>query len=138
MHYDTNMEEDNIIPDFIKNYGLYFNWDKNKLWALTDIPVESINISEIEWQLDLPFWHEGKNKYSICPRSVLNDIENYPKHKERILNADIRYPIDLIENINGDIEILDGLHRLCHLIILNETKARVRKIPRSLIPLIIN
>lgn len=36
------MEENNIIPDFIKNSGLDFNWDKNKIWELNNVPIEEI------------------------------------------------------------------------------------------------
>jgi len=132
------MKNNTSKPDFIVNEGLDFNWNKNKLWELNDIPVEDINISEIEWQLDLPFWHYDNKKYSISPRMVLNNIELYPKQKERILNSDTNYPIDLIENINGKLEVLDGLHRLCRLVIEGNKIIKVRKIPRNLIPLIIN
>jgi len=129
---------DNNQPDFIKNSGLNFNWNKDKLWKLNNVLVEDIDISEIEWQLDLPFWHDGDKKYCISPRTVLNNIKIYPKHKFRIFNADISFPIDLIENTNGKLEILDGLHRLCHLILKGKTKAKVRKISRDFIPEIID
>lgn len=77
------MEKDDLIPDFIKYSGLNFNWNKNKLWKLENIPIEDIDISEIEWQLDLPFWHDNKNKYSIHTQDplliILKIIQNTKK-----------------------------------------------------------
>lgn len=127
----------NELPKEIRDQGLDFHWDKNKLWALENIPIEDIEVSEIEWQLDLPFWHHNGKKYSICPRVVLENIDLYPDHKTRILNADINYPIDLIENQNGRLEILDGVHRLIKLMLDGNKKVKVRKISRDFIPLII-
>lgn len=123
------------LPKEIQENGFDFHWDKQKLWAL-DIPTEEIDVSLLEWQLDFPFWaHQGK-KYSINPRNVLNNIDLYPDHKVRILNADIKYPIDIMENQNGKLEILDGVHRLVRLITEGNKKVKIRKISRDFIPLI--
>lgn len=46
------------------------------------------------------------------------------------MNADLAYPIDIMEN-KGRYLILDGLHRLLKYKILNYDKVRVRIIPRS-------
>ena len=123
------------LPKEIREEGIDFHWDKYKLWAL-DIPIEDMDVSLLEWQLDLPFWnHEGK-KYNLHPRLVLENIELYPDHKDRVLNADIKYPIDIMENQNGKLEILDGVHRLVRLMLEGNKKVKVCKIPRELIPLI--
>lgn len=125
----------NELPKEIQEQGFDFHWDKNKLWAL-DIPIEDMDVSFLEWQLDLPFWaHDGK-KYNLHPRYVLKKIDSYPDHKDRILNADIQYPIDIMENQNGNLEILDGVHRLVRLMLEGNTKIKVRKIPRKFISLI--
>lgn len=125
------------LPEEIRDQGMDFHWDKNKLWALGGVPIEDIDISEIEWQLDLHFWHLDGKKYVLKPRDVLENIDLYIEHKERILKANIDYPIDLMENQNGRLEILDGVHRLIRLMIEGNKKVKVRKIPRDLIPLII-
>ncbi|MFA5155052.1 MAG: hypothetical protein WC453_01315 [Patescibacteria group bacterium] len=126
--YDT-------LPPEIREQGVDFHWDNRKIWAL-DLPVEEIETSLLEWQLDLPFWaHEGV-KYRLCPRLVLEDLEAYPDHKDRVLSADIRYPIDIIENPGGRLEILDGVHRLVRLMREGHRRVKVRRIPRQSIPLI--
>ena len=125
----------NELPKEIQENGFDFHWDKYKLWAL-DIPVEDMDVSLLEWQLDLPFWeHDGK-KYNLCPRRVLENIDLYEDHKNRILKADISHPIDVMENQNGKLEILDGVHRLVKLMFKGNKKVKVRKIPRDNISLI--
>ena len=123
------------LPKEIREQGFDFHWDKNKLWVL-DIPIEDIDVSELDWQLDLPFWdHEGE-RYNLHPRLVLENIDLYPDHKNRVLNADIRHPIDAMENQNGKLEILDGMHRLVRLILEGNKKVKGRRISRKFISLI--
>ena len=51
----------NQLPKEIREHGLDFHWDNQKVWAL-NIPVEEINVSDIDWIFDLPFWgHRGEN-----------------------------------------------------------------------------
>lgn len=127
----------NELPKEIQKNGFDFHWDKHKLWAL-DIPVEYLDVSLLVWQLELPFWaHDGK-KYNLCPMRVLENIDLYPEHKDRILNADTSHPIDVMKNQNSKLEILDGVHRLVKLMLEGNTKIKVRNIPRSAISLIEN
>ncbi len=107
-----------------------FHWDNEKLWSLV-APIEDIDVSELEWHLDVPFWSYEGGKYNLLPRIVLGDIESYPEHKERIFNADIKYPIDIMENPKGELVILDGMHRLLRLINEGHKKVKVRKISRD-------
>lgn len=126
------------LPEEIKEHGLDFHWDNQKVWNL-DVPVEEIDIIELEWMLDMPFWHnknEEEIRYTICPSEVVRDIHRYPFHKERMVKAETKYPIDLMQNKNGQWVVLDGIHRLINLIQQGETKAKVRKISRELIPFI--
>lgn len=123
------------LPKEIQEHGMDFHWSNEKIWTL-DVPVEEIDVSELEWQLDLPFWNHDGKKYNLCPRSVLQNIELYPDHKERILKANICHPIDAMKNQNGKLEILDGVHRLVRLMLEGNKKVKGRRIPRELIPLI--
>ena len=45
--------------------GLDFgNWEEDKIWAL-DLPVSKINIKDLEWHLDCPFWeHDNGERYT--------------------------------------------------------------------------
>ena len=49
------------------------------------------------------------------------------------MKSDLRHSIDIMEN-KGKWLILDGLHRLAKAKILGHTKVKVRKIPCSEIP----
>jgi hypothetical protein len=126
------------LPDEIKEHGLDFHWDNEKVWNLS-VPVEEMDITELEWMLDMPFWHnkdEEEIRYTICPSEVIKEIDRYPFHKERMMKARVEYPIDLMQNKYDRWVILDGMHRLINLIQQRETKVLVRKISRELIPLI--
>lgn len=127
----------NDLPKEIQEEGMDFHWDNQKMWSL-DIPIEEMDVGKLEWQLDLPFWDHAGSKYNLCPRDVLKNIEAYPDHKKRVLNADITHPIDIMENQNGKLEILDGVHRLVRLILEGSEKVKVRNIPREYISLIEN
>ena len=63
----------------------------------------------------------------------MNDKEKYKEQYDRIMNADIEYPIDIMEN-KGKYVILDGLHRLVKCKLLGYEKVNVRIIPRTEIP----
>jgi hypothetical protein len=119
------------LPEVIQKYGFDFHLDNNKVWKL-DIPVEEINISELEWIFDHPFWTD-KTRCDLCPRKVIENINLYPEHKKRILNADISHPVDIMKNQLGNWLILDGLHRLVRLFMEGNKKVKVRKISREFI-----
>jgi hypothetical protein len=123
------------LPKEIREQGMDFHWSNQKVWDL-DIPVEELDIYELEWQLDLPFWSHDDGKYNLCPREVMEDMDKYPDHKERILRANISYPLDIMENQNGRLELLDGMHRLVRLIMNGQQRVKARKLSRELIPLI--
>ena len=127
------MKED--IPEIIKKVGFDFRWENEKVWSL-NIPVQEMNIEELTWHFDIPFhWHQG-GIYNLKSREV---IENPDKHKEeytRTMNANLDYPIDIMEN-KGRWLILDGLHRLMKAHILGIKKVNVRIIPRDKIPEIV-
>ena len=101
------------------------------------MPVDEVDISEIDWKFDMPFWKGENGKYTIIPNEVLKDIDSYPEHKDRILNADITYPIDIMKNSKDAWTVLDGMHRLARLMLEGNTRVKVRKISRDFIPVII-
>ncbi len=126
---------DKSVPQEIRDNGFDFSWDNKKVWVL-DVPAEQISIEELDWILDLPFWSSGSGKYDIFPRKVLENMDLYREHKERVLRADISYPIDIMKNTKGNWLILDGLHRFLRLVYEGNKTIKVRKISRDLIPLI--
>ena len=61
------------LPEIL-NIG--FKTDEAKLWAI-DIPVEEIDISEIDHNLDIPYLEqEGTDDWNLTPRML---IENFDK-----------------------------------------------------------
>jgi len=121
------------IPQIIKDHGFDFYWDIKKVWAL-DIPVEDMDVKELDWILDLPFWTDGADWYNLTPREVITNPAKYPDHQERRYACDTSYPIDIMKNLEDKWLILDGLHRLVKLIMEGHKVVKVRKLSRRLIP----
>src|SRR5882724_10035948 len=47
------------IPAELRDVLLDFHWDRERLWAMEIEPTE-VDIDELAWQLDLPFWSDGE------------------------------------------------------------------------------
>lgn len=116
------------LPQIIKDIGFDFSWDEKKVWQL-DEPTIEMNISELEWHFDIPFWCEN-GVYNLTPREVINNPENHKQEYDRAMNCDLKYPLDIMEN-KGKWLLLDGLHRLMKAYISGDKKVLVRKIPRE-------
>lgn len=120
------------IPDSVLEYGFDFDWDEKDVWDL-DYPVQEIATEILEWHFDVPFWDWHNERYVLKPRDVINNPEKYKSEYERIMNADISYPIDVMAN-KERLVILDGLHRLVKCYLLGMDKVKVRIISKSEIP----
>lgn len=110
------MNMDKFIPIELKEHLLPFNWDVERLWALSEVET-ILPFQALEYLLKLPFWSSKPNSgmlFDVCPKDVLQNLDAYPHQKERILKAEIKYPIDLIQH-EQKFYILDGLHRLAKL-----------------------
>lgn len=122
------------IPQIIKDVSFDFHWAEEKVWVLK-IPVEEMDISELTWHFDIPFLWE-KDDYDLKPQEVLDSPETHKSEYDRTMRADLAYPIDIMEN-KGRWLILDGLHRLMKAFVLGMEKVQVRKVPREMIPKIL-
>ncbi|AYG00031.1 ParB/RepB/Spo0J family partition protein [Lactococcus allomyrinae] len=120
------------IPKVIEEVGFDFDWEPQEVWAL-DYPTEVMELQRLAWHFDLPFWNDGEKWYALKPIDVANFPEQYAKEYERTMQADLAYPIDIMEN-KGRYVILDGLHRLLKAKLLGLERVDVRVIPRSEIP----
>ncbi len=118
--------------------GLDFgNWEEEKIWAL-DLPISKINIKELEWHLDCPFWeHDNGERYTVTPRDVLERNSGTTKEYEAVVKADIKYPIDIYYNKDKWL-ILDGLHRLVKLYEAGAIEVAVRIITNDKLPSILS
>lgn len=120
------------MPQIIKDVGFDFSWDSKKVWAL-DEPVVEMDINELVWHFDIPFWEvKDTDDYNLSAWKVIKDPENeiHSEHWKKIGAADLKYPIDIMEN-KGRWLILDGLHRLVKAYTQGRKTVSVRKIPRS-------
>lgn len=121
--------KNNEIPKSVLEYGFDFDWDEKTVWKL-NYPEEDLDINKLAWHFEIPFWDWNDKRYNLTPNQVLNDTEKYQEQYARIMNSDISYPIDVMEN-KGRLVILDGLHRLAKCKILRMNKVKVRIIPRG-------
>ena len=119
------------VPKIIKEVGFDFWWDNEKVWKL-NVPIEEIDIVELEWHFEIPFWNTADGYYNLRPTEVINNSEKYSEHYRRIMESDLKYPLDIMFN-KGRWLFLDGLHRLAKAKILNQKKVKVRKINRQFI-----
>lgn len=121
--------KNNEIPKSVLEFGFDFDWDEEAVWKL-NYPEEDLDIDKLVWHFEIPFWDWNGEHYNLTPNQVLNDTEKYQEQYARIMNSDISYPIDVMEN-KGRLVILDGLHRLAKCKILRMNKVKARIIPRS-------
>ena len=120
-------------PQIIKDVGFDFSWDSKKVWAL-DIPAEEMDMQNLIWHFDIPFWEvEDTDDYNLKPWEVIDEPDKHSVHYKKIQKADLKYPIDIMENKVRWL-ILDGLHRLVKAHMQGLKKVMVRKIPREKIP----
>ena len=89
-------------------------YDVKKLIEIVPKEIYTIETFKLSTNLNKEIWTDNKNN-KIKPIDVLDNIDNvlYRQHKERIMNADMKYPIIL----NPKDKIADGIHRLCYAVI---------------------
>jgi len=66
---------------------------------------EAILVKKLEPQLHIECWGDMNEKFS--PMDVIKNRTKYTEDDERIINADLSYPIIIYNNF-----IVDGMHRL--------------------------
>lgn len=120
-----------ILPKSIEEVGFDFDWSNEKVWAL-DITPEKMSMRNLEWHFDLPFWNTENGFYNLTPYEVLNNPDVYVEEFERIQNANLDYPLDIMFWKNKWL-LLDGLHRLAKAKVQGMRSVKVRKIPQSAI-----
>ncbi|HEC64309.1 MAG TPA: hypothetical protein ENI23_03345 [bacterium] len=123
IHDESEIE----VPAEILEVGFDFPRDIDKIHAL-ELPVEEIPVEELEWHLDLPFFWQPDEPFSLKPRDVLENPGVYKYSMGRIMSVDTSYPIDVMF-WKGRWVILDGLHRFCQHFINKDVTVAVRKVP---------
>lgn len=97
------------VPSALRGVILEAAWNLDRLHEL-ELPIESIPVGELVWQLMLPWWRDAEGPFAVTPEQVRSDPQRYPKQWERTMNADLRYPIHLVRRRRW--VVLDGVHRL--------------------------
>lgn len=126
---------DKDLPRSVKDIGFEFGWDEKKVWEL-DLPVIDMDIKELIWHLNIPFFSLGDQRHCLTPMEVINNPAGHQKEYQRTAQADLSYPLDIMEN-KGRLLLLDGVHRLMKAYIQNKKYLKVRLVPRSKILMII-
>lgn len=99
------------------------------MWQL-DFPAEDMNVSELVWHYDIPFWSKPGGFYDLKPQEVIDHSEQYAVEYSRTMRAGTTHPIDIMF-WRGCWLILDGPHRLLKQTIQGAQTVKVRKIPES-------
>jgi len=122
------------IPQELQAHILPFDWDVCKVWFLPTLP-EQIKRSELDYLLDLKLWSSIPNAgmlFDISPRSVIESPAASPHQYQRIQQADTSFPIDMLSFRNRRW-ILDGVHRLAKLCIIDSEWVALRLHSETLI-----
>ncbi len=120
------------LPKIIKEVESNFHYKVEEVWGL-DLPVEEMDLAELEWHFDIPFWSKSGGNYNLKPNEVLSNLQKYKEEDERTKNADLSFPVDIMFWKNRWL-LLDGLHRLVKAKQLGHTRVKVRKIPQEFMP----
>lgn len=122
------------VPPTLRPYLLDFAWTHSALWSL-QLPVESLPVGDLAWQLELPWWRHERRVFAISPAEVLRDRARDPAQFARVLHADLSYPLELTFR-GGRWIILDGIHRLAKAVLQERREVDVRKLPPAALRLI--
>jgi len=101
--------------------------DNDKLWALP-IVSEVMDIEELRWMMEIPFWEDDSGDIVVKPNDVLANPDKFPDHMQLINNCDTSFPIHITKNKLNEWIILDGLHRLAKLVSEGKKSIMVKKV----------
>jgi hypothetical protein len=117
---------------FPEEIGEYFHssWVTAEIWRL-DVPHTTLSIRELGWQLEWPFFSSNPPVplFDLKPRTVLDNPHGYPKHWDRVLSADLAFPVH-VSTFGGRVLIIDGFHRLIKSIAAGAVAIECKLVPR--------
>lgn len=99
-----------MMPASLREVFPPTRWQLGKLWAL-DLKVEPVEVADLLWMFDLPLWQLNGERFKVTPNQVAATPMNFRPHYERVMNADLDFPIHLVA-YRGRLVVLDGIHRL--------------------------
>jgi hypothetical protein len=57
-----------------------------------------MDMKELEWHFDIPFWKWENIKYTLKPIDVIKNKIKYSEEYNRTIKSNLIYPIDIMEN----------------------------------------
>ncbi len=109
-----------------------FKIDDHRLWEL-DIPIEEINILDIDYNLDIPYLEKmGTDDWNLSPRMLIENFDKEQLHASRTRKVDLKYPIEIYKHQDKWI-ILDGVHRFTKAVLEGDKTIKVRKVTDEII-----
>jgi hypothetical protein len=112
-----------FVPRELEPWLLQHDWSPEKLRSLL-LPVTEIELAELAWLLDLPFWRDDEGTaFRVRPIDVTGGW-----HLDRVASADLASPLD-VTMLHGRFVVLDGLHRL-----LKAARVGRRTLPARIVP----
>jgi len=123
------------LPDTLAAHILPFDWDVRLVWQ-ESAEVTVRPLADFAYLLDLPLWssipHQGM-LFDVSPREIIASPQRSPYQYERIVKADTDFPIDLLHYQEREW-ILDGVHRLAKLFLIEAESVKVRVHSEEIIP----
>lgn len=98
------------MPEELRSVFPPTSWQLEKLWAL-DLKVEPIEVADLVWMFELPLWQLDGERFKVTPNQVAETPMNFRPHYQRVMDADLDFPINLVA-YRGRLVVLDGVHRL--------------------------
>ena len=87
-----------IKPQIIQDVSFDFSFDYKKVWELEEKTVK-VPIEKLLWHFDIPFLDKkGTDDWNLTIWELLLNPYREDEHWKKILDADLNYPIDLMEN----------------------------------------
>ncbi|GAA2812965.1 hypothetical protein [Kribbella solani] len=99
-----------MMPETLREVFPPYRWQLAKLWEL-DLKVEPVEIADLVWMFDLPLWQLDGDRFKVTPHQVAETPMNFRAHYQRVMDADLDFPINLVA-YRGRLVVLDGMHRL--------------------------
>jgi hypothetical protein len=118
------------VPASLRDVLMPFPWDLGRLLAL-DLPVETIEVSDHLWLLDLPLWREHGRWFAVTPNEVRRRPSDHRKQWERTLAADLASPVHVTRRTPERVVILDGVHRLLRCVVEGGSELPARILPQD-------
>jgi len=104
-----------LLEDVIKNNFTYA-WDQEELWEIAKTKkVIKYKMKDVKHWVYNQCWSKKDCYMSIF--QVFQEPHKFPEHNERIKNADLKYPLIVMEDKYDKYgRILDGNHRFAKMI----------------------